>query len=228
MSPQPALALETLDDAALAARIAARDVEAVRLLMTRHNQRLLRTARAVLRDRAEAEDALQEAYLKAFRGISEFRGEASLTTWLTRIVLNEALARRRSQLRRAKALDQSGAVDLETYRSRLAAGSDMARSPEAETARKEISRLLERALAELPPNFRLVFVMREIEGLSVEETAETLEIPAGTVKTRLLRAKERLRRALDPELKDALGDAFAFLGPDCERLTGKVIAALGW
>ncbi len=228
MKPEPALALEILDDVALAARVAARDAEAVRLVMTRHNQRLLRVARSVLRDRAEAEDALQEAYLKAFRGISDFRGEASLTTWLTRIVLNEALGRRRSQLRRAKALDQSGAVDLETYRSRVAAGSDIARSPEAETARRQIGRLLERAVAELPPAFRLVFVMREIEGLSVEETAATLEIPSGTVKTRLLRAKERLRKALDPELKGALDDVFAFAGHDCERLTANVIVALGW
>lgn len=229
MTLQPAPEVrEALSDAALARQIAARDVGAVRLVMSRNNQRLLRTARSVLRDRAEAEDALQEAYLKAFRAISEFRGESSLSTWLTRIVLNEALARRRAQMRRAKALGECGAVDIDTYRNRLASGSDTPRSPETETARREISRLLERAIADLTPPFRLVFVLREIEGLSVEETASALQIAPNTVKTRLLRAKRKLREALDPDLKHALTDVFAFAGLDCERLTARVIEALDW
>ena len=104
------------------------------------------------------------------------------------------------------------------------AGSGMARSPEADVMRRQVSKLLERAIAELPETFRPVFVLRDIEGLSVEETAEVLQIPKETVKTRLFRARQRLQQELDPELREALRDTFPFAGADCDALTARVLA----
>jgi RNA polymerase sigma-70 factor, ECF subfamily len=114
-------------------------------------------------------------------------------------------------------------TDIENYRERLMGGS-VTQSPEAETMRKQIAKLLERAIANLPEAFRPVFMLREIEGLSVEETAEALEIPKETVKTRLLRSRRRLQRELDPEIREALRDAFPFAGRDCDTLTERVVA----
>ncbi len=224
MSVQPLkTALEALGDLDLARHAAARDVAAIRLITARHNQRLLRAAWSVLKNRTEAEDVVQDAYLKAFRAMDGFKGDSSLSTWLTRIVLNEAIGRRRANLRRAKYLEENDVPDLDRYRDR---GSP-APTPEAEAARAQMGRLLEGAVERLPDPFRSVFVLREIEDLSVEETAEALEIPAATVKTRLLRARRRLREDLAPNLKGALGEVFVFAGPDCERLTLKVLAGLG-
>jgi len=150
--------------------------------------------------------------------------QRSLSTWLTRIVINEALERKRTAERRERLLREGSITNIDEFRERLMAGSETPRSPEAETMRTQIGKLLEHAVANLPEALRPVFVLREIEGLSVEETAEALEIPTGTVKTRLLRSRHRLQRELDPEIREALHGAFPFAGRDCETLTSSVLA----
>jgi RNA polymerase sigma-70 factor (ECF subfamily) len=213
-----------LSDGELASRIAARDVAAVRLVTGRNNQRLFRTAWSILKDRSEAEEAVQDGYLKAFDAIATFAGRSSLSTWLTRIVVNEALSRRTRAQRRARLLNQESVLVLEEYREKLMAGS-VTQSPEKVLMRRQIAKLLETAIARLPDSFRPVFVLREIEGLSVEDTAEALQIPEDTVKTRLLRARRRLQKELDPELCGALSETFPFAGADCEALTNRVLAS---
>ena len=212
----------TLSDLELASRIAARDVAAVRLVTARNNQRLYRTAWSILKDRSEAEEAVQDGYMKAFNAIKTFAGTSSLSTWLTRIVVNEALDRRRRAQRRSRMLNQELVVVLEEYREKLMAGS-ASQSPEKALMRRQIAKLLEAAIARLPDTFRPVFVLREIEGLSVEDTAEALQIPEETVKTRLFRARRRLQKELDPELCGALSETFPFAGADCEAMTERVL-----
>ena len=212
----------TLSDLELASRIAARDVAAVRLVTARNNQRLYRTAWSILKDRSEAEEAVQDSYMKAFNAIKTFAGISSLSTWLTRIVVNEALDRRRRAQRRSRMLNHESVVVLEEYRDKLMAGS-ATQSPETALMRRQITKLLEAAIARLPATFRTVFVLREIEGLNVEETAEALQIPEETVKTRLFRARRRLQKELDPEICGALSETFPFAGADCEAMTERVI-----
>ena len=219
-----ALDYEQLSDAELATLIVRRDAAAVRLITRRNNQRLYRAAWSILKNRAEAEEAVQDGYLKAFAAIGHFAGKSSLATWLTRIVINEALGRQRAAQRRLRLLHERSVAVIEDYRETLMAGSDMGRSPKAEVVRRQVAKLLERAIAKLPETFRPVFVLRDVEELSVEETAEALQIPKETVKTRLLRARRRLQEELDPELRGALQDTFPFLGADCEALTERVLA----
>ena len=192
-------------------------------MIKRNNQRLYRAAWSVLKDRWEAEEAVQEGYLKAFAAIGSFAGKSSLSTWLTRIVLNEALGRRRSAQRRSRQLREQSVAIIEEYREKLMAGSNLVLSPEADVARNQIAKLLEAAVADLPEEFRLVLMLRDVDGLSVEETAEVLQILPQTVKTRLLRARRRLQATLEPSLQDALKGAFPFAGTDCEALTERVL-----
>jgi RNA polymerase sigma-70 factor (ECF subfamily) len=221
-----ALDYETLTDAELARRIAQRDSLAVRVVTGRNNQRLYRTAWSVLKDRADAEEAVQEGYLKAFAAIDSFAGASSLSTWLTRIVLNEALGRRRTAQRKMRLLRQQSVALIDDYRENLMGGSATPSSPEADAARGQVAKLLEQAIADLPEPFRIVFMLREVDGLSVDETADVLQIPSQTVKTRLLRARRRLQAALAPSLQDALRGAFPFAGEACEALTERVLASL--
>jgi RNA polymerase sigma-70 factor (ECF subfamily) len=219
-----ALDYAAMPDIELAHCCASGDVEAVRHLVTGNNQRLFRTAWSILRNRQEAEDVVQSSYANALAAIGSFEGRSSLTTWLTRIAINEALARKRSHERRRKHLEAEGVQVLENYREQLAKGS-LAPDPEAEAARAQLRSILERAIASLPENFRTVFVLHEIEGVSVEDAAQVLEIPTGTVKTRLMRARRKLQQALAPEVRSALTGTFPFAGVDCARLTDRVIAA---
>lgn len=216
---------EGLADTELARLIGAGDGEAVRLVTRRNNQRLFRTAWSILKNRSDAEDAVQAAYLSAFAAIGSFEGRASLSTWLTRIVINEALGRARAAKRRRAQLDEASVTVLDAYREKLMRGSMSGASPDAEYARGELRALLEQAIASLPDMFRLVFVLRDVEGLGVEETAEALGIPEATVKTRHLRARRRLQQALAPEVRAALTGTFPFAGADCEAMTERVLAA---
>jgi RNA polymerase sigma-70 factor, ECF subfamily len=225
MTAQVQFDYRSLDDLELARRCSEREPGAVRHLLSLNNQRLFRTAWSILKDRCEAEEAVQAGYLAAFAKIEGFEGRSSLSTWLTRIVANEALSRLRAERRRKSHLENEGIPVLETYRERLMQGSD-GPAPDAAAARQQLRVLLEHAIAALPDSFRTVFVLREIEDLSVEETAEALGIPAATVKTRLLRARSKLQQALAPEVHAALLGTFPFAGADCEALTGKVLAAL--
>jgi len=226
--PMTALAhtdYETSPDSELARLIATGDSGAATVVVRRNNQRLFRAAFSILRNRAEAEDAVQEAYARAFAAIEGFDGRAALSTWLTRIAINEALGRRRAAERRRARLDAESVTHMDDYRDKLMRGSLAASTPDAELARNEMRRLMEAAIGELPEDFRLAFVLREVEGLSVEEAAEAMGVPPATVKTRTLRARRRLQEALDPEIKSALTGAFPFAGVDCETLTARVIAA---
>src|SRR5262249_851699 len=177
-------------------------------------QRLYRVARAVIRDDSEAEDIVQEVYFNAFANLGNFRGDSSLATWLTRIALNEALGRLRRQRPTVELPTLDGESQDETHVipfPLMATNCD----PERAVAQRQIRRLIERAIADLPEIFRVVFVMREIEELSVEETADFLELPQATVKTRLHRARRLLRQALDEQLAPAFADAFPFDGMRC-------------
>ncbi len=227
MTVQLKLDYAALDDAELARLCARRDADAVRHVLTINNQRLFRAAWSVLKDRSEAEEAVQAAYVSAFASIDRFEGRSSLSTWLTRIVVNEALGRLRSERRRRARLEADGVPVLDAYREKLMAGSETA-PPDAALAREQLRRLLEHAIGEMPEIFRTVFVLREVEGLSVDETAEALDIPAATVKTRFLRARKRLQETLAPEVHEALTGTFPFAGADCAALTERVMARLGY
>ena len=225
MTARARIDYRSIDDAELARLCAGRNADAVRHVLTCNNQRLFRAAWSILKDRAEAEEAVQAAYVSAFSSIDRFEGRSSLSTWLTRIVVNEALGRLRSERRRRARLEAEGVPVLDTYRERLMAGSETA-PPDAAVAREQLRRLLEHAIAQMPEIFRTVFVLREVEGLSVEATAEALDIPAATVKTRFLRARKRLQEALAPEVQDALTGTFPFAGADCAALTERVLRTL--
>src|SRR5215204_5247057 len=214
-------------DPDLVAMVRAGDGSAFAAIMTRYNQRLYRVARGVVRDEAEAEDVVQEAYVRAFAGLPGFRGEAGLSTWLTRIVLNEALGR----MRRRRPTEQLDVVDQEAQtgdsRVIMFPGVDSAPNPEIAAARAQVRRLLEHAIDDLPEAFRLVFVMRDIEEMSIDETAANLAIRPETVKTRLHRARRLLRKNLDDKLSTVLQDTFPFQGARCARITQAVMARLG-
>ena len=211
------------DDVTLAARIAERDPAAFEALMRRNNGRLFRVARAILKDDAEAEDALQDAYLDAYRNISRFRGESQLSTWLVRIVVNQALMRLRKQRRDRVVLSMDEHPRGSDGRERQYADATT-ESPTAATLRAEARRLIERRIDELPVVFRTVFVLRELEELSVEEVSACLGIPSATVRTRLFRARALLREALARDLDLATGDVFAFAGARCDRIVAAVLA----
>lgn len=221
--PQTAPDYEAMADLSLAHHAGRGDREAFRTIMQRCNQRLFRVARAVVGSDDEAEDVLQETYLRAYVALHSFRGDCALSTWLTTITLNEA----RGRLRKRKVLEELTAMDEET-RSRIIPLHSHASvaDPEAEAARTEVRRLLESAVDALTPDFRLVFMLREVEGLSVEETSAQLGLSAGTVKSRLHRAHAALRRELDRKLTAGLSSAFPFLGRRCARITQRVIARL--
>ena len=225
-TPVNALAIDyaQLEDTALVALAQAGHREAFRHIMQRCNQRLFRVARGVVNDDAEAEDVVQEAYAHAYEKLHTFRGEAALLTWMTRIVLNEAYGRLR-QRRNTVDIDQieaSQASDrIVQFPSKF--GNE---DPAAGAARAQIRRLVEHAIDELPEPFRIVFVMREIEECTVEETAYSLDLRQETVKTRLYRARRLLRAALHDSLATTLTDAFPFLGPRCDRMTTTVLKRL--
>lgn len=214
-----------MDEAALISLARSGHREAFRHIMQRCNQRLFRIARGVVHDDAEAEDVVQEAYVHAFEKLEAFRGEAALLTWLTRIVLNEAYGRLR-QRRTTVGVEQIEASQFDGGQVIAFPSKFGNEDPAAATARAQIRRLVEHAIDELPEPFRIVFVMREIEECSVEETASALDLREETVKTRLHRARRLLRAALHGTLSTTLTDAFPFLGARCARMTTAVLKRL--
>ena len=215
-----------LPDVEIARRIAEGDRDAFRLLMRRYNQTLYRTARSILKDDAEAEDAVQEAYLLAYRAMGKFRGEAKLSTWLVRIVVNESIGRARKRNRTAEIIHIDNDIDHERDAAGVTMNEDISAQPERAALRSETRRLLEKIIDTLPNAFRTVFVLRAIEEMSVEETAAALDIPEATVRTRFFRAKGLLRQALSSEVDFACEDAFAFAGDRCDRIVAGVLARL--
>lgn len=211
------------DEADLVRRAALREPDAIRRIIKWHNQRLYRLARAVVGSNADAEEVLQDAYLRAFENLDRFRGESSLSTWLSRITLNEALMRLRSR-RRLKRVGPT--VDVEAQIIPFPTGQSGG-DPERTMAQRQLIQLVEQATDALPESFRAVFVARVLEGLSVEETAALFDMSPATVKTRLHRARKMVRQRLEAQIGPVLMDAFPFAGRRCDRLTESVLARLG-
>lgn len=221
MNAQPAVPATAAGDHELVDRILAGDRSAFAALMRLHNRRLYRLARATLRNPTEAEDALQEAYLHAYQSLRQFRGDASLSTWLSRLVLNECFSRLRRGNRRQNVVPIVGSpaeidsvADIE---------DDL---PDRLAARAEMRALIEAKLDELPEDFRVVFVLRSVEELSVEETAQTLGIQEATVRSRHFRAKSLLRESLAREFDLAERDVYEFGGARCDRMVERVMRRL--
>jgi RNA polymerase sigma-70 factor (ECF subfamily) len=201
----------------------AREFERV---MRRHNRMLFRIARSILNDDAEAEDALQEAYLAAFRNIGSFQGGAKMSTWLARIVINEALGRVRKRDRGAVVVPFAVLGPGEAGREEDSMADPTAEPPDAAAMRGELRRLLERRIDELPAQFRTVFILRDVEEMTVEEAAECLDIPEATVRTRAFRARTLLRESLSRDIDFATLRAFEFAGQRCDRIVATVLARL--
>jgi RNA polymerase sigma-70 factor (ECF subfamily) len=217
-------------DMALVERALAREADACRLLIRTYNQRLYRLARSILRNDGEAEDVVQEAYLRAFAHLGSFRGDSALSTWLSRIVINEALGRLRKRRRAAASEVPESYGEAHDSGARIIPfplGSSEA-DPERTMAQRQILDLVERATDDLPEVYRTVFVARVIEGLSMEETADLLGIKPETVKTRLFRARRLVRERIEREVGPVLMDAFPFAGRRCDRLTSTVMRRLGF
>lgn len=217
--PRPA---PTASDAELVAGVLGGDDAAFEAVMRRYNGRLFRVARAILNNDSDAEDALQDAYLDAFRHMAGFRGDAHLATWLTRIVVNQALMRVRRQKRDRVILPFRSRDGREDEPGVQVADRTTESAPDG-MLRAEMRRLLERRIDELPLAFRTVFVMREVEDMTVQETADSLSIPAATVRTRLFRARALLREALARDVDTETLNVFGFAGARCDRVVAAVL-----
>jgi RNA polymerase sigma-70 factor (ECF subfamily) len=227
--PSPALSLHTTDsqpstDVELAAHASAGDELAFECIMRRHNRLLFRTARSILKSDDETEDALQEAYLRAWRALGGFRADARLSTWLVRIVINESLGRLRR--RGAQVIPLDAVVDSAEHPMEPRIEDDPDQRPDRLAMRAEVRRLIEARIDLLPDAFRTVFMLRAVEELSVEEIAAVLDIPEATVRTRFFRARGLLREGLSRDVDLAIGDAFSFAGARCDRIVAGVLARL--
>jgi RNA polymerase sigma-70 factor, ECF subfamily len=218
---------DRLPDGELVRRVSARDHGAFRVLMKRHNQMLYRAARSILKNDAEAEDAVQEAYLQAYRAMGEFRGDAKLSTWLVRIVVNESITRLHKHTRRAEVIRLEGDNPRQDqHSSEDSMNQSLPEQPDRATLRAEMRKLLEARIDALPEAFRSVFVLRAVEEMSVEETAAVLDLNEATVRTRFFRAKGLLRESLSRDIDLAHSDAFSFAGARCDRIVAAVMARL--
>jgi RNA polymerase sigma-70 factor, ECF subfamily len=218
-APQHEAANASLSDAQIVARVCAGETLLFELLMRRHNRQVFRAARAILKRDDEAEDVMQDAYVRAYAHLGSFKGESSFSTWLTRIAVHEALARVRRE-RRFVWGDPHGAANK-------ALASVACASPEEQVSDAELRVFLDRAIDALPDDFRLAFVLRAVEQMSGAETADVLGIPEQTVKTRLFRARERLQRELLSKLETNPTSAYAFHLVRCDRVVRAVFMRLG-
>jgi RNA polymerase sigma-70 factor (ECF subfamily) len=212
---------QVLSDLEIVRRVQAGESALFELLMRRYNQRLYRVARGIVRDDAEAEDVMQQAYVNAYTHLDQFADRAKFSTWLTRITVYEALGRlrRRGRLLEIDAMSEKGDPRV------VLASKDL--DPEQEAMTGELRVALERSLDSIPEIYRTAFVMREVEGLSTAETAECLDTSEDVVKTRLHRARALLRRALMARAGSEASDAFRFHAVRCDRVVAAVFAHLG-
>jgi RNA polymerase sigma-70 factor, ECF subfamily len=222
-SVQPAPDLAPLADAELAARAATGDTRAFEAIMRRYNRMLFRTARSILKSDVEAEDALQESYLRAWRAIDGFRAEAKLSTWLARIVINESLGRLRRQ--GAQVIPLDGAAEDNEANLEETMEDDPRQQPDRLALRAEVRALIEARIDRLPDAFRTVFILRAIEECSVEDVAAALNLPEATVRTKFFRARGLLREGLSRDIDLAIGDAYSFDGARCDRIVARVMRA---
>jgi RNA polymerase sigma-70 factor (ECF subfamily) len=215
---QPADAPATLSDEEVVVRVLAGDASLFEILMRRYNQRLFRVARGILADDAEAEDVMQEAYMRAFRELASFRGEARFSTWLTRIACHEALARARKRRRLVSLAPIDGGEPPDP--------PSEASGPERQLENRELHAVLREAVELLPDPLRAVFCLREIEGLSTEQTADALDLSVENVRVRLHRAKRGLRQTLDDRIGREVRRLYLFDGARCDRVVERVFARL--
>jgi RNA polymerase sigma-70 factor (ECF subfamily) len=226
IEPRDSAATSTfLADAELAMLAARGDTLAFQHIMRRHNRLLFRTGRSILQNDEETQDALQEAYLRAWRSLGNFRAEARLSTWLVRIVVNEALGRLRGR-RSAQVIPLDTASDAAEAQGETWMHADPDEQPERQAMRGEFRSLIETRIDALPGAFRTVFVLRAVEDMSIEEVAAALEIPEATVRSRFFRARGLLREALSREVDLAIGDAFSFAGQRCDDIVAHVMSAI--
>ncbi len=190
-------------------------------IMRRYNQLLFRTARSILRNDGEAEEALQDGYLRAWRALGTFRADAKLSTWLVRIVANEALGRLRRRHGEVIPLDAAMLIPDADVQSHFIANAD--EQPEGAAMREEVRKLLENHIDRLPDAYRTVFMLRAVQEMSVEEVAHALQIPEATVRTRFFRARGLLREGLASEMDMGLNDAFSFDGERCDRIVERTL-----
>lgn len=217
---------DALSDEALIELVRHRDERAVRALVKRYNQQLFRIARGVVRNDGEAEDVVQETYVRAFTGLDGFRGEAAFSTWLTRIALNAAYGRLR---RRHPTVDLSELeVNGRSDRGQVIMFpmTPAPPDPESEAGREQVRQALERAVDTLPEPFRMVFILRDVQGLSTEETASHLTIKPQTVKTRLFRARRLMRNEIEKVLSPRFSEVFPFDGDRCSHMADRVLERL--
>ena len=204
----------------------ARDGNAIAFdaLIRRHDRFLYRIARSILRDDHEAEDVVQDTFVKAFKGLVDFRADASLSTWLTRITLNEALGRKRRRRNTVQLGELKQLTNGQVGQSPMIAPEQ---DPEIMTAQHQIGKLLERTIDELPDGLRTVFMMRDVEEVDTAETASLLKLTEATVKTRLHRARRLLRELLGDEIRESLKDVFPFGRSRCDRLVARLLEQVG-
>jgi RNA polymerase sigma-70 factor (ECF subfamily) len=211
----------SLSDELVVAQILAGQTALFEILMRRHNERLYRAARAILKDEAEAEDVMQQAYVNAYAHLRQFDGRSAFATWLTRIAVNEAISRARRRARYQVLGDDE--VQIFPTVSPMRTTPD----PEKQAFTHEMRLVLEAAVDALPDGYREVFMLREVEGLSTSETAQSLDVSESVVKTRLLRARAALRRDLTDRVGAAAATSFAFLRPRCDRVVAAVLEQIG-
>jgi RNA polymerase sigma-70 factor, ECF subfamily len=216
-------AADNTSDVELVQRIVGRDARAFEVLMRRHNRLLYRTARSIVRDDHEAEDCVQEAYLQAYRSIHSFRAQSRLSTWLVRIVINQALERLRRRKREDGDVALDNVVDLEKHMDTMNTTINEPERPDIAASRLEMRRLLESRIDRLPDAFRTVFILRALEEMSVEETALCLGIQEATVRSRFFRARGLLRESIARDVDTAVEEAFSFDGARCDRIVAAVL-----
>ena len=226
-------AVDARPDLALAHAVLAGDAGAFEAIMRRHNRLMFRTARGIVDNDVDAQDVVQEAYLRAFTAMHAYRGDAALGTWLARIAINVALSVMRKKGRLvafaqdfAPAEDWDNALDTDHPEHAMAERPSDTASPETRAAQAQLRELLQRAIDQLPPIYRSVFMLRAVEELSIEETAHTLQVSADVVKTRYLRARHLLRGLLDADAGHELGALYAFAGERCDAVVAAVLAQL--
>jgi RNA polymerase sigma-70 factor, ECF subfamily len=219
-----AAAAETASDEELASLAASGVAPAFEAIMRRHNRLLFRTVRSILQSDADTEDAVQDAYLAAWRALGTFRGDAKLSSWLVRIALNEAFKRVRRRSSNVVKFGLGTEPGEEGPEAAMEADGDQ--RPDMAASRAEMRRLMEARIDQLPDLFRTVFMLRAVEEMPVEEVAALLDIPETTVRTRFFRARAHLRESLSRDMDFALEDAFSFAGVRCDRIVARVLATI--
>jgi RNA polymerase sigma-70 factor, ECF subfamily len=214
-----------MPDAEIVRRVCAGEHALFEILMRRHNRRVYRAARAIVKDEAEVEDVMQQAYINAFTHLDRFESRSQFSTWLTRIALNEAFGRRR-KMQRTESMTATQRIQDEQHGELMEMIASPQADPERQAYAQELSRVLEAAVDALPETYRTVFMLRDIEGLSTSETGEGLGLGEEAVKTRLHRARAMIRRTVTAQIGTVAAGSFQFHAPRCDRVVAHVLATI--